>query len=401
MANPKNPENPRIYISPRLVDSERHPPESAPTSRRAHATMEQHPNAPRYPPLPPVQQAYAPHPHHLPQYPPPMHAHHPMPMHVTVPVPAHPMGVPHAQSQPPPPAQHYYDHHYAAIDRVASLEGELDKAHREIDRLRGKLAEYEKERSKTDSPKAQSRYWTPDEHKRFLEALQKFGAKDVRAVANYVGSRNATQVRTHAQKYFLRVARENKVGSALQSARKRSMSESDLARVGRSVRTPPGSPVMRDSRPQNGLLYPQNNMSFDSQMAPLPTSAPPMHMQHVAPLMSSLPPSGAASHMHQPQQPQQQLPSNQQQLPAPMQSTQQPQPLAMPSTLSSLSAPPLTQNRPPQSSSGMQHDVQEPPTTAAKPPVAVPSKLSDNTGINLLSIIASERKMEVDKNSSR
>lgn len=31
-------------------------------------------------------------------------------------------------------------------------------------------------------------------------------------------------------------------GPGLQTSRKRSMSESDLARVGRSVRTPPGSP---------------------------------------------------------------------------------------------------------------------------------------------------------------
>lgn len=131
------------------------------------------------------------------------------------------------------------------MSKIRRLEAELEAARIEIERLRARQAESDKER-KQDTPKVQSRYWTPNEHKRFLEALQKFGAKDVRAIASYVGSRNATQVRTHAQKYFLRIAREAKAGSALQAARKRSMSESDLARVGRTVASPPGSPSSRD-----------------------------------------------------------------------------------------------------------------------------------------------------------
>lgn len=131
------------------------------------------------------------------------------------------------------------------MTKIRRLETELEAARVEIERLRARQAESDKER-KQDTPKVQSRYWTPNEHKRFLEALQKFGAKDVRAIASYVGTRNATQVRTHAQKYFLRVAREAKAGSALQAARKRSMSESDLARMGRTVASPPGSPSSRD-----------------------------------------------------------------------------------------------------------------------------------------------------------
>ena len=49
------------------------------------------------------------------------------------------------------------------------------------------------------------RYWTEDEHQRFLDALQSVGPKDVKAIASFVGSRSATQVRTHAQKYFLKL----------------------------------------------------------------------------------------------------------------------------------------------------------------------------------------------------
>jgi SHAQKYF class myb-like DNA-binding protein len=61
-----------------------------------------------------------------------------------------------------------------------------------------------------DEPKSQRRYWTDQEHERFLDAIQNFGHKNVKAISAYVGTRSATQVRTHAQKYFLKAARENK-----------------------------------------------------------------------------------------------------------------------------------------------------------------------------------------------
>ena len=37
----------------------------------------------------------------------------------------------------------------------------------------------------------------------------RFGRKDVKSIAKYVETRNATQVRTHAQKYFLRMKKED------------------------------------------------------------------------------------------------------------------------------------------------------------------------------------------------
>ena len=48
----------------------------------------------------------------------------------------------------------------------------------------------------------QSRYWTDEEHTRFLQAVKVFGANDPRAIANAVGTRTASQVRSHAQKFF-------------------------------------------------------------------------------------------------------------------------------------------------------------------------------------------------------
>lgn len=67
-----------------------------------------------------------------------------------------------------------------------------------------------KERAAKVKIPGQSRYWTPEEHKLFLEALNKYGHKDLRSISAYVGTRNMTQVRTHSQKYFMRLMREAK-----------------------------------------------------------------------------------------------------------------------------------------------------------------------------------------------
>ncbi|KAJ8903809.1 hypothetical protein NDN08_000342 [Rhodosorus marinus] len=66
-----------------------------------------------------------------------------------------------------------------------------------------------KDRSAAAEP-GQSRYWTSQEHKLFLEALRVYGHKDLKNIAQYVGTRNMTQVRTHAQKYFMRLMKEAK-----------------------------------------------------------------------------------------------------------------------------------------------------------------------------------------------
>ena len=42
--------------------------------------------------------------------------------------------------------------------------------------------------------------------------MKKFGHKDVKAISNFVGTRNSTQVRTHAQKYYLRLNRLKEQG---------------------------------------------------------------------------------------------------------------------------------------------------------------------------------------------
>lgn len=53
-----------------------------------------------------------------------------------------------------------------------------------------------------------SRYWTPSEHKLFIEAVLHYGPKDLKAIARCVGTRSVVQCRTHSQKFFQRLMRE-------------------------------------------------------------------------------------------------------------------------------------------------------------------------------------------------
>jgi len=53
--------------------------------------------------------------------------------------------------------------------------------------------------------------WTKEEHQRFIESLRKFG-KNWKKVEEYVGTRSGPQIRSHAQKFFIRLEREVSLG---------------------------------------------------------------------------------------------------------------------------------------------------------------------------------------------
>eukprot|EP00960_Hanusia_phi_P037806 753131-Hanusia_phi.AAC.3 len=91
----------------------------------------------------------------------------------------------------------------------SSLKQALNKSQEEVKKLKAVIEMHESQK-KSKEDKSQSRYWTEVEHQRFLDALQTVGPKDVKAIAQFVGTRSATQVRTHAQKYFIKLARMKK-----------------------------------------------------------------------------------------------------------------------------------------------------------------------------------------------
>lgn len=72
----------------------------------------------------------------------------------------------------------------------------------------------------------ESRYWAPEEHKHFIEALLRFGPKNTKEIAMYVGTRSISQCRTHAQKWFSRLSRE---------AQKEAVKQTDIPSYGISL----------------------------------------------------------------------------------------------------------------------------------------------------------------------
>lgn len=46
--------------------------------------------------------------------------------------------------------------------------------------------------------------WTEAEHNRFIEGLRLYG-KDWRLIEEHIGTRTCSQIRSHAQKYYLRL----------------------------------------------------------------------------------------------------------------------------------------------------------------------------------------------------
>ena len=59
-------------------------------------------------------------------------------------------------------------------------------------------------RIKSNSYTKNRGHWSNEEHQKFIQALQLHG-RDWKKIVEHVGSRSSNQVRSHAQKYFLKL----------------------------------------------------------------------------------------------------------------------------------------------------------------------------------------------------
>lgn len=98
--------------------------------------------------------------------------------------------------------------------------------------------------------------WTEEEHDKFLEALQLFD-RDWKKIEDFVGSKTVIQIRSHAQKYFLKVQKNGSI-----------------------AHVPPPRPKRKAAHPypqkapKNVLVPLQASMCYPSSMNSLPPGYP-------------------------------------------------------------------------------------------------------------------------------
>ncbi len=77
----------------------------------------------------------------------------------------------------------------------AKLKQELAEVKDELKRLKDIMADKEEHKKMMDQDaEFHTRYWLPDEHQRFLTGLKMYGHKDIKSIARFVGTRSSTQV---------------------------------------------------------------------------------------------------------------------------------------------------------------------------------------------------------------
>ncbi|XP_038906062.1 protein REVEILLE 8 isoform X7 [Benincasa hispida] len=78
--------------------------------------------------------------------------------------------------------------------------------------------------------------WTEEEHDKFLEALQLFD-RDWKKIEDFVGSKTVIQIRSHAQKYFLKVQKNGTIAHVPPPRPKRKASHPYPQKASKNVNT--------------------------------------------------------------------------------------------------------------------------------------------------------------------
>jgi SHAQKYF class myb-like DNA-binding protein len=121
--------------------------------------------------------------------------------------------------------------------QILVLQQKLREARAEIEKLRNELKELRA--PFVEDPKLNNKkriqYWGEEEHAKFLEALELFDAKKVKEISQFLGTRSPAQVRSHAQKHFLKVKKQAK----LKNRKARQGEPPDSSFENSSLRPPP------------------------------------------------------------------------------------------------------------------------------------------------------------------
>ncbi|XP_011048429.1 PREDICTED: protein REVEILLE 8-like isoform X3 [Populus euphratica] len=99
--------------------------------------------------------------------------------------------------------------------------------------------------------------WTEEEHDKFLEALQLFD-RDWKKIEDFVGSKTVIQIRSHAQKYFLKVQKNGTIAHVPPPRPKRKASHPYPQKASKNVLLP--LPV--------SMAYPSSMNTFTPGYAP-------------------------------------------------------------------------------------------------------------------------------------
>lgn len=132
--------------------------------------------------------------------------------------------------------------------------------------------------------------WTDQEHDKFLEALQLFD-RDWKKIEAFVGSKTVIQIRSHAQKYFLKVQKSGKGEHVPPPRPKRKAAHpypqkaAKNAPVASQVTGPfQSSDAVHDSRfvlRPDSLSHPENSISFAPSAYWISNSVPSVNVSHI------------------------------------------------------------------------------------------------------------------------
>ncbi|KAL8039518.1 hypothetical protein ABFS82_10G039500 [Erythranthe guttata] len=95
--------------------------------------------------------------------------------------------------------------------------------------------------------------WTEEEHDKFLEALQLFD-RDWKKIEDFVGSKSVIQIRSHAQKYFLKVQKNGSVAHVPPPRPKRKASHPYPQKASKNVLIPLQAAIAYPSSSANPLI---------------------------------------------------------------------------------------------------------------------------------------------------